>query len=220
MGMAKMFFLSGLLLTANLAHAGSGDLIVDGTLKLQDSSPINASKVDGGANFEYPYRYELTVDGDPNTFYPVAMSHASNGGVPGRFVISRVYTDSGPTGLAGQPSAAHVGGLMAVFSTMNTCWSDYCYVTLEKYRYTYVRTIADITNLPAASDGRTVVVRLRGGGFRYRFYANYNLNPLKVTPGTVAYSISPYTFNYPNTIALGSLPSNAFANNTSIPTDL
>lgn len=207
------------LLTAE-AFAANGDLIVDGKLKLQDSSTISASRGDGTANFEYPYYFELTVGGDPNTFYPVAMRYTTNGGVPGKFVISRGFTDQGPTGLAGQPSPVHIGGLMAVFSTMNYCWSDYCYITLEKYRYTYVRTIADITNLPYESNGRSVIVSLRGGGFKYKFYANYDLSPVMVTPGAVAYSSGPYTFYYPNTIALSSLPSNAFANNTSIPTDL
>ena len=109
---------------------------------------------------------------------------------------------------------------MAVFSCMNPAWEDYNFITLEKYRYTYVRTIAAITNLPTESNSRTVIVSLRGGGFKYKFYANYNLGPVIVTPGAVAYSSGSYTFYYPNTIALSALPNNAFANNLSIPTDL
>jgi hypothetical protein len=226
----------GIVLTACQAFAANGDLIVDGslgvgtatpgakldvngTVKIQNSSAIGAARVNGGATPEYPYYFELTVDGDPNTFYPVAMMYASNGGVPGKFVISRVFTDPGPKGVAGQPTTQHIGGLMAVFSTMNSCWSDYCYLNLEKYRFTYVRTIADCTNLSAESNGRSVIVRLRGGGFRYRFYANYNLSPMVVTPGAVAYSSGTYTFYYPDTIDLASLPNNAFAVGTDTPVD-
>jgi hypothetical protein len=119
-----------------------------------------------------------------------------------------------------QPSPTHIGGLMAVFSCMNSAWADYNFITLEKYRYTYVRTIADLHNLAAEPESRTVIIRLRGGGFKYKFYANYNLCPVQVTPGAVAFSSGPHTFYYPNTIDLSSLPNNAFANNVSIPTDL
>lgn len=190
----------------------SGNATVAGTLAVNGSAAMSPAQTSGQATFEYPYQYTITVTGDPNTFYPVAMRPASNGMVPGKLVIARAYSETAPM-TAFTPDSSHLGGLQAVFTTMNSSWADYSYLTLEHYRWTYVRTIADCGILPAATSGKAVWCRLRGGGFVYHLWANYDLAPSQPVAGSDAYNdpSGPYLFKYPAALPAESAPGNAFA---------
>jgi len=184
-------------------------------LKLGDGGLMTANQWDGGPTPEYPYVYTITTTGDANTFYPVGFRNSANGVPPGKFVIARSYWEAGP--VVSDGDASHIAGLQAVFQTMNTAWADYHYTTLQSYRQVYVRTISDCGMLPAASDGRALWCRLRGGGFVYHVWANYPIDPVQEGSGAVAYNSGGYVFGYPSSIGVGGISgSNAFAPGSSI----
>jgi hypothetical protein len=72
--------------SAALANTGSSALVskvaalsAPLTMTLGDSSVIHASQGKGWANFEYPYLYTITVEGNMSLFYPVAITASVSG---------------------------------------------------------------------------------------------------------------------------------------------
>ncbi|MGL5315601.1 MAG: tail fiber protein [Peptostreptococcaceae bacterium] len=173
------------------------------TVKINDNEIYHTGNLDPNS-FVKQYNYSIVVNGDSNTYYPVAIPL---GAVPSeKIVCYRGFSEQAPDNWN---TPTHKGGLFMEMDISLGGWGGMEYYIKGNVYQTYSKIIGNIVCPGPATD--VLVLLLRGGGARYNFIAS---RPLTITVhlGTFDNTHTSGSNVYPGSVSTITTPAGVFNN--------
>ena len=123
---------------------------------------------------------QITINGDANTYYPVAITFASSRETGTDFVLG-CYRYLGEPCNSSYPGNHDNGtsSLILILRGRSSGWDGNCNrMNVEQFQQPYANLVADINQNASSFTG--IVIWLRGGGTQYNFCSNYAFNRVNV----------------------------------------